>query len=243
MKTRKFYTMDNLEVNQLMKRAATGEEIDPYEWSRASRNWGYLKDEKSFLKRFFIYFNWEEILSNYRELEHSLEYNEIFRLIFNNDPVNEQDQLDILNNYRLPIYNYMHIDRQKSIDAYYYCKKSVQKLFCEYNLTEYMFDYIMSNRKILNNELVREALITTKILFPDKRSLEMLKIICNQNTYQIEQFDMYQPKTLNTIICNFFKEFNLEEIYKLLYHTHNLTPETKGLLRAWRRVLNERMKR
>ena len=243
MKTRKNYIMDNYEILQLIKRAASNKEIAPYEWSRASRNWGYLKDEKTFLKRFFIYFNWEEILSNYRSLEHSLEYNEIFRLIFNDDPIDEEDQLGILNTYKLPIYNYMSIDRQQSIDAYYYCRNTIQKLFCEHNLPEYMFDYIMSNKKILSNGLVREALIQSKILFPDKRSLEMLKIICKQNTYQIEQFDMYQPRMLNTIVCKFFKEFNLEEIYKLLYHTHNLTPETKGLLRSWRRVLNERMKR
>lgn len=243
MKTKKIYTMDNYETDKFIKKAINGEAIDPCEWTRASRNWGYLKDEKSFLKRFFIYFNWEEILSNYRGLEHSMEYNEIFRLIFNDDPVDEQDQLGILYNYKLPIYNYMCIDRQKSIDAYYYCRNAIQKLFCQYNLIEYMFDYIMSNKKILNNGLVREALITTKILFPDKNSLEMLKIICKQNTYQIEQFDMYQPRALNRIIYKLFRKFNLEEIYKLLYHTHNLTPETKGLLRAQRRVLNERMKR
>lgn len=243
MKTIKTYMYTGNELLDLIKRSKKGEEILPYEWKRVSRNWKQLKYEKSFLKRFFIYFDWKEILSNYREAEYTAEYNEIFKLIFNNDPVDEQDQVNILKKYKLPKYDYMYIDRQKSIDAYYYCRSAVQKIFCEHNLTEDMFDNIMSNKKILNNELVREALIKTKILFPDKKSLEMLKIICAKNTFQIELLDLYKPKFLNKVICKYFKEFSLNEIYKLLYHSNYLTPESKGLLRAQRRVLIERMEK
>lgn len=244
MKTRKTYIYDNYETQELINRANNGEEISPYEWTRISRNWGFLKCNMKFVKRFIIYINWKEILQLYRTLESSKEYKEIFDLIFKEEPVNEDQIINDLKTYKLPKYEYLWFDKYSySLDTYKYARSNIKALFCEYNLTPDMYDYIMENKNLLKDENVRRSLITTKILFPDKRTLEMLKIISEQKRYQILVFDMHQEKLLNSLVHKFFKEFNLDEIYKILYDTHNLTPESKGLLRAQRRVLIERMEK
>ena len=237
MKTRKNYTYDNYETDMLVKRAMNGEAIEPYEWTRASRNWKFLKNYESFLKRFMVYINWEAVLFNYRAVTASADYKQIFDLIFNDTSVDDSLDRETIQKYDLP--NYSWIDKTKSIS---YNRKKVRAFFCEYNLTEKMYERIMRDDNFLLDYDIREALITTKILCPDKRTVKMLKIMCRDGV-QIDTLDYYQPKMLNTLICNFYREFTLHEIYKLLYKTHNLSPESKGVLRAWRRVLKERMEK